>query len=142
MSIRTYSRQSFEVTLVPGSSNQFVLVIDLLDEDGEVTGPLDGTEYELFFAQATAVPSRDVPRPTPLLQFAVTHLPGYVPDGEVSAHDGAFLFQMDPTESMKLQDNWIRHGIVDMFGIKADGTRDYLATGNFTTHMVATREFV
>lgn len=141
MSIRTYDRTSFEVTLVPGASNQFTLVIDLLDEEGDPSGPLLGSDYELFFAQATEVPSSTTPRPLPLLYFSVVHLPGFIPPGDASPHEGSFLLQMDPTDSAQLQDSWIQHGIVDMFGVKADGQRDYLASGNFTTHMVATRVF-
>ncbi len=141
MSIRIYVKKSFEITLVPGATNQILLVIDWLDENGQVEEPLNGTDYETFRSQATVVPTAENPHPETLFSFSVVHVPGYIPDDEIEPHPGAFLLLMDTTESIKLQTNWIQHGIVDLFGIKADGIRDYLASGNFTTSMVATRDF-
>lgn len=141
MSLRTYVRKSFEISLVSRSTNQILLVIDWLDENGQVDEALDGSVYETFYSQATEVPTAEDPQPTTLLHFSVVHVPGYIPDGEVSAHPGAFLLLMDPTQSAKLQTEWIQHGILDLFGVKADGSRTHLASGNFTTTMAATRDF-
>ena len=140
MSIRVYTRKSFEVTLVPGATNMIMLLIDWLDENGQVTGPVEGADYERFYAQATEVPTAATPRPDPLMYFSVVHIPGY-PDDTGTPHDGAFLLQMDPDDSLQLQTDWIQHGILDLFGVKVGGERDYLASGNFTTSMTATRVF-
>lgn len=141
MSVRTYVQTSFEVTLVPGATNQILLVVDWVDDDGVVTGPVEGADYELFFAQATEVPHSGERQPLPLLYFSVVHVPGHTPPGEGGPHSGSFLLQMDPDQSQQLQSEWLQHGIVDLFGVKPDGTRDPIAAGNFTTHMVATRVF-
>ena len=142
MSIRTYRRKAFEVTLVAGASNPIYLAVDYLDENGDVVEPLDGSEYSAFFAQATPVPSKDNPEPEPLLKFSVTLLQGFIPEGDIEIHPGAFLLVCDPTESRVLQKEWITHGLLDLFGIREDnGILDYISRGNFTTVMTATRDF-
>ena len=141
MSIRQYVGKTFEVVLVPGATNQILLFIDWLDSNQQVTGPLDGSVYSSFDCQASAVPTEKEPRPTPVLTFTAVNLPGVVRAGEVSPHPGAFLLQLDATQSAAIQDSWIKHGIIDLFGTTPTGQRDYLALGNFTTSMAATRNF-
>ncbi len=142
MSVRTYVRKSFEITLVAGATNSIMLLVDWLDSNGQVDEPLDGTDYQMFYSQATRVPTADTPYPEPLLYFDVVHVPGYIPEDEVEPHVGAFLLLTDSTESRKLQEEWMQHGIVDLFGVKAEtGHVDLLAAGNFTTAMSATRDF-
>lgn len=142
MSIRQYVGKTFEVVLVPGATNQILLFVDWLDSNQQVVGPLDGSIYSSFACQASAVPTKETPRPTPVLNFTAINVPGVIPEGDVEVHPGAFLLQLDPTESAKIQDSWIKHGIIDLFGTTNAGQRDYLALGNFTTSMAATRDFV
>lgn len=141
MTVREYSRTEFEVTLVAGASNIIVFTIDMLDAEGNVAEPFDGNDYLSYYAAACRVPQEDDRNPEPFLRFTVVHLPGFIPEGNIAPHPGAFMLLCDPTQSRILQDEWIQNGILDMFGVAADGQRDYCARANFDTEMVATRHF-